>query len=96
MEIFSRNLINPDVTNGENSFAKLQNLLVDYVSCLFKLTFNRKCITGGRRWLSWKVAGSIPDGAIEIFHLHILPATLWPWGRFSLEEKRVPGIFPGK
>ena len=70
MEILSRNLINPDVTNGENSFAKLQNLLLDYVSCLFKITFNHNCINGGRRWLSWKVAGSIPDGVIEIFHLH--------------------------
>jgi hypothetical protein len=29
MEIFSRNLINPDVTKGEKSFAKLQNLLID-------------------------------------------------------------------
>ena len=34
MEIFSRNLINPDVAKGENSFAKLQNLLVDYVCVL--------------------------------------------------------------
>jgi len=24
----------------------------------------------GTRWLSWKVAGSIPDGVIEIFHWH--------------------------
>ena len=37
---------------------------------------------GGTRWRSWlrhcattpKVAGSIPDGVIEIFH------ALWPWG----------------
>lgn len=29
-----------------------------------------------------EVAGSIPDGAIAIFHG--LPATLWPWGLLSL------------
>ena len=43
-----------------------------------------------------KVAGSIPAGVNGIFHWHkILPIALSPWGRLSLEQKWVPGIFPG-
>ena len=45
----------------------------------------------GSRWhswlrhctTSWKVAGTIPDGVIEIFHWHN-PSALWPWGWLSL------------
>jgi len=42
----------------------------------------------GTQWHSWlrhcvtsqKVAGSIPDGALEFFILIVLLATLWHWG----------------
>jgi len=43
-----------------------------------------------------KVAGSIPADVIWIFHWHkILPIALWPWGRHRLQQKWVPGAFPG-
>ena len=45
--------------------------------------------TWWRSWLrhcatSWKVAGSIPDGAIGIYFDIILLAALWSWGRLIL------------
>ena len=43
-----------------------------------------------------KVVGSIPAGDIGIFHWHkILPFALWLWGRLSLQQKWVPGAYPG-
>ena len=43
-----------------------------------------------------KVAGSIPAGVIGSFPWHkTFPFALWPFGRLSLEQKWVPGIFPG-
>ena len=43
----------------------------------------------GRSWVQF------PMVTLEFFIDIIFPAALWPWGQLSLQEKWIPGIFPG-
>jgi hypothetical protein len=52
----------------------------------------RRCL---RYWATnRKVAASIPDGVSIVFIDIIISFIIWLWGRLSLYQKWVPGIFP--
>jgi hypothetical protein len=57
-------------------------------------------ILGKSRWLRHcRVIGRLrvrfPIVSFEFFIAINIPASLWSWGRLSLQQKWVPGLFPG-
>jgi hypothetical protein len=58
-------------------------------TCIF-----RKLFRGSTRYRSSKVAGSIPDGVIGIFHWHNPSCRSMALGWTQPLTERVPGIFP--
>jgi hypothetical protein len=59
-------------------------LTIDMGSLKLKITLQ----TGRSRF-------RFPMLSMDFFIGIILPAVLWPWGRLSLQQNCVPGIFPG-
>jgi len=87
-------------TAGVASFIRVSSTtyqFIAYPNVMFQIQ-----MLVGSRWCSWlrhcatrrKVAGSIPDSVIGIFHWHNSSAALWPWSRLSLQQKWVPVICP--
>jgi hypothetical protein len=79
-----------------SSHKSLDGWDVHYISWLLSKYGARSSVVG---WGTMLQAGrsqvQFPTRSLDFSIDLILPATLWPWGRLSLQQKWVPGIFLG-
>jgi hypothetical protein len=86
-DCFSRNIMyhHPPL---QYCFLGAQRKLFSYIAVImhFKFSFNIYI---------WRSRSRFPMSLLDFWIYVILPATLWPWGRLSVWQKCLPGIFLG-
>jgi hypothetical protein len=84
------------ITNKNQSYDKLPNCYFIYIYIPY---ISGHAASGAVGWGTALQAGRslvrFPMVSLDFFIDTILPGAIWPWGRLSLQQKWVPGLFPG-